>query len=78
MGAVACVIGVIQANEALKFVLGTGELLTGKLLVFNALDSSFRKVKVPKDPKCPICGENPTVTRLIDYQEFCSLKKKEE
>lgn len=78
LGAVAGVIGVIQANEVLKFVLSIGELLTGKLLVFNALDSSFRKVKVPKDPKCPICGENPTVTRLIDYQEFCSLRKKEE
>jgi len=75
LGAVAGVIGVIQANEVLKFVLGTGELLTGKLLVFNALDSSFRKVKVPQDPKCPICGKNPTVTRLIDYQEFCSLRK---
>jgi len=78
LGAVAGVIGVIQANEVLKFVLGTGELLTGKLLVFNALDSSFRKVKVPRDRGCPICGENPTVTTLIDYQEFCSLKKKEE
>ena len=78
LGAVAGVIGVIQANEVLKFVLGTGELLTGKLLVFNALDSSFRKVKVPKDPKCPICGENPSITKLIDYVEFCSLRKKEE
>ncbi len=78
LGAVAGVIGVIQANEVLKLVLGTGELLTGKLLVFNALDSSFRKVKVPKDRGCPICGDNPTVTRLIDYQEFCSLRKKEE
>ena len=78
LGAVAGVIGVIQANEVLKFVLGTGELLTGKLLVFNALDSSFRKVKVPKDIKCPVCGENPTVTKLIDYEEFCSLRRKED
>jgi adenylyltransferase/sulfurtransferase len=77
LGAVAGVIGVIQANEVLKFVLGTGELLTGRLLVFNALDSSFRKVKVPKDRGCPVCGENPTVTKLIDYQEFCSLRRKE-
>lgn len=77
LGAVAGVIGVIQANEVLKFVLGTGELLTGKLLVFNALDSSFRKVKVPKDTKCPICGENPSITKLIDYIEFCNLRKKE-
>jgi adenylyltransferase/sulfurtransferase len=77
LGAVAGVIGTIQANEVLKFVLGLGNLLTGKLLVFDALDSSFRKVKVPKDRGCPVCGENPTVTRLIDYQEFCSLRKKE-
>ncbi len=78
LGAVAGVIGTIQANEVLKYILGVGDLLSGKLLVFNALDSSFRQVKVPRDPKCPICGENPTVTRLIDYEEFCSLKKKEE
>ena len=76
LGAVAGVIGTIQANEALKYVLGIGDLLAGRLLVFNALDSSFRQVKVPKDPKCPICGENPTVTKLIDYEEFCSLRKK--
>ncbi len=78
LGAVAGVIGIIQANEVLKYILGIGSSLVGKLLVFNALDSSFRQVKVPKDPKCPICGENPTVTKLIDYKEFCSLKKKEE
>ncbi len=74
LGAVAGAIGVIQANEVLKYILGIGELLSGKLLIFNALDSSFRRVKVPWDPKCPVCGENPTVTKLIDYQEFCSLK----
>lgn len=78
LGAVAGVIGTIQANEVLKYILGVGDLLSGKLLVFNALDSSFRQVKVPRDPKCPICGKNPTVTKLIDYEEFCSLRKKEE
>jgi adenylyltransferase/sulfurtransferase len=76
LGAVAGVIGVIQANEVLKYILGIGELLANKLLVFNALDSSFRQVKVPRDPKCPVCGEYPTVTKLIDYQEFCSLRNK--
>ncbi len=75
LGAVAGVIGVIQANEVLKFVLGLGSLLCGKLLVFNALESSFRQVKVPKDPKCPVCGENPTVTRLIDYEQFCQKRQ---
>jgi molybdopterin-synthase adenylyltransferase len=77
LGAVAGVIGTIQANEVLKYILNMGDLLSGKLLVFNALDSSFRQVKVPRDPKCPVCGENPTVTKLIDYEEFCRLRKKE-
>ena len=76
LGAVAGIIGVVQANEVLKFVLKVGNLLVGKLLVFNALDSYFRQVKVPRDPKCPVCGENPTVTKLIDYEQFCSLKQK--
>lgn len=76
LGAVAGSIGVIQANEVLKYILGIGELLTGKLLIFNALDSSFRQVKVPRDPKCAICSDKPTIARLIDYQEFCSLKAK--
>jgi adenylyltransferase/sulfurtransferase len=78
LGAVAGAIGIIQANEVLKYILKIGNLLAGKLLVFNALDSSFRQVKVPRDPKCPVCGEKPTITKLIDYQEFCSLRKKEE
>jgi adenylyltransferase/sulfurtransferase len=76
LGAVAGVIGTIQANEALKFILGIGDLLTDRLLVFNSLNSSFRQVKVPRDSKCPVCGGRPTVTRLIDYEEFCSLRKK--
>jgi adenylyltransferase/sulfurtransferase len=76
LGAVAGVIGTIQANEVLKYVLGMGNLLAGKLLVFNALDSTFRQVKVPKDPKCPVCSDTPTLTKLIDYEEFCSLRNK--
>lgn len=76
MGAVAGIIGMLQANEVLKYILGIGDLLTGKLLVFNALDSSFRQVKVPKDPKCPVCGDNPSITKLIDYEQFCDLKRK--
>src|SRR3989338_3275376 len=75
LGAVAGVIGTIQANEALKYILEIGNLLPGKLLVFNALDSSFRTVKVPKNKDCPVCGENPTVTKLIDYEEFCQLRR---
>lgn len=77
LGAVAGVIGTIQANEVLKYILGMGDLLVGKLLVFNALESSFRQVKVLRDPKCPVCGETPTITKLIDYEEFCQLRRKE-
>ena len=76
LGAVAGVIGTIQANEVLKFVLGIGDLLVGKMLIFDALTSTFRKVKIPKDPDCPICGENPTIKKLIDYQGFCLFGKK--
>ena len=76
LGAVAGVIGVIQANEALKFVLEIGELLIGRLLVFNALESSFRTVKVPWNKDCPACGEKPTIKKLIDYEEFCQMRPK--
>lgn len=75
LGAVAGVIGTVQANEVLKYILGSGDILTGKLLVFNALDSSFRQVKVPRDAECPVCSENPTITKLIDYEEFCQVRK---
>jgi len=78
LGAVASVIGTMQANEVLKYILDVGELLSGRLLIFSALNSSFRQVKVPKDPKCPVCSDNPTVTELIDYEVFCSLGKEKE
>lgn len=74
LGAVAGIIGVMQANEVLKCILDIGNLLINKLLIFNALNSSFRQVKVPKNPDCPICGKNPTVTKLIDYEQFCQIK----
>lgn len=74
LGAVAGVLGVLQANEVLKFILGIGEMLVGRLLIFNALDSTFRIVKVPRDKDCLVCSEHPRITKLIDYQEFCSLK----
>lgn len=74
LGAVAGLIGIVQANEVLKYILGIGNLLTGKLLIFNALNPSFRQVKVSKDPKCQVCGEKPTVTKLIDYEEFCHVR----
>ena len=76
LGAVAGILGVLQASEALKLILDIGEPLVGKLLIFNALDSSFRTVKVPKDKDCPVCSEHPKITKLIDYQEFCQLRAK--
>ncbi len=74
LGAVAGIIGTLQANEVLKYILGVGELLTEKLLIFDALEASFRQVKLLRDENCPVCGENPTVTELIDYEEFCQLR----
>lgn len=71
LGTVPGVIGTIQANEALKYILNIGTLLTGRLLIFNALDSSFRQVRVPRDPKCPVCGERPTIRGPIEYKERC-------
>ncbi len=73
LGVLPGTIGTIQATEALKLVLGIGEPLIGRLLLYNALDMSFDYVKLRKNPKCKICGENPEVTELIDYDAFCGL-----
>jgi adenylyltransferase/sulfurtransferase len=70
LGVLPGVIGIIQANEVIKFILGKGDLLTGKLLMFNILDSVSRQVRVPRDPQCVACGEHPEVTKLRDYGEF--------
>jgi sulfur-carrier protein adenylyltransferase/sulfurtransferase len=66
-------IGSLQASEALKLILGIGEPLIGKLLLYNALDMSFDFVKLRKNPKCKMCGENPEITELIDYEAFCGV-----
>ena len=73
LGSVAGMIGSIQANEVLKFILNVGELLTGKLLIMDTLTCRFRTVTVRKDPDCPLCGKSPSVKELIDYEQFCSL-----
>jgi len=73
LGILPGTIGTIQATEALKLILGIGEPLIGRLLLYDALSMSFRKMKLRKDPNCPVCGENPSVTELIDYQEFCGI-----
>ena len=71
LGVLCASIGSIQVNEAIKLLTGMGEPLLGKLMIYDALEMEYRKIKVRKDPNCAICGENPTVTELIDYEAFC-------
>ncbi len=66
------VIGTLQATEAIKLLLGIGEPLVGRYLLFDALDASFREVKLRRDAECPVCGDHPTITEYIDYEGFCS------
>jgi sulfur-carrier protein adenylyltransferase/sulfurtransferase len=73
LGILPGAIGTIQATETVKLILGIGEPLIGRLLLYDALGMRFREMKLRKDPNCPVCGENPTVTELIDYQEFCGI-----
>lgn len=73
LGILPGTIGTIQATEALKIILGIGETLTGKLMLYNALDMSFEYVKLRKNPKCKVCGPEPEITELIDYEEFCGV-----
>lgn len=68
LGVLAGTIGLIQATEVLKFLLGKGDLLIGRLLMYDALDMKFREVQVKKNPQCPVCGENPSITELVDYE----------
>jgi sulfur-carrier protein adenylyltransferase/sulfurtransferase len=73
LGILPGAIGTIQATETAKLILGIGDPLIGRLLLYDALGMRFREMKLRKDPSCPVCGENPTVTELIDYQEFCGI-----
>ncbi len=75
LGVLAGVIGNLQVVETLKLILGKGETLVGSLLLYDALKTEFRKLKLRKDPQCPVCGEHPTITELIDYEEFCGLSR---
>ena len=81
LGVLPGIIGVIQAIEAVKLICGIGETLIGRLVSFDALAMKFREFKLRKDPKCPVCSANPTITDLIDYDQFCGIpqqKKREE
>jgi molybdopterin/thiamine biosynthesis adenylyltransferase/rhodanese-related sulfurtransferase len=73
LGVLPGIVGSLQANEALKLVLAAGETLTGRLLLFDALATTFDEVLVKRDPSCPVCGEHPTITDYVDYVEFCNL-----
>ena len=73
LGILPGLVGVIQATEAIKLILGKGESLKGRLLLVDALNMRFRELKLRKNRECPVCGENPTVTQLIDYQQFCGI-----
>jgi sulfur-carrier protein adenylyltransferase/sulfurtransferase len=71
LGVLCASIGSIQVNEAIKVITGIGEPLAGRLMIYDALEMSYRTVRVRKDPECPVCGKNPTITELIDYEAFC-------
>ena len=73
LGALTGLVGSIQATEALKLLLGVGESLTSRLLLIDALSMSFREVKIKRNPECPLCGDSPSVTELIDYEVFCGV-----
>jgi adenylyltransferase/sulfurtransferase len=73
LGILPGIIGLIQATEAVKLVLGAGEPLVGRLLLYDALGMRFRELKLRRNPDCPVCGDHPTITELIDYQQFCGV-----
>jgi len=77
LGVLCGSIGSIQVTEAIKVITGIGEPLVGRLMIYDALEMTYRSVKVRKDPECPVCGKNPTVTELIDYEEFCGAVSEE-
>ena len=77
LGVLCASIGSIQVNEAIKLLTGIGDPLVGKLVIYDALEMEYRKLKVRKDPNCALCGENPTVTELIDYDAFCGAISEE-
>jgi sulfur-carrier protein adenylyltransferase/sulfurtransferase len=77
LGVLPGIVGTIQAAETLKLILGKGDPLVGRLLLLDALGMKFRELKLRKNPECPVCGEHPTVTKLIDYVEFCGIRGEE-
>jgi sulfur-carrier protein adenylyltransferase/sulfurtransferase len=77
LGILPGLVGVIQATEAIKLILGSGDTLIGRLLLVDAMGMNFRQLRLKRNPDCPACGNNPTITKLIDYQEFCGIRGEE-
>src|SRR5271167_393617 len=77
LGILPGLVGVVQATEAVKLILGKGTPLIGRLLLYDALQMSFQEFKIRRNPRCPMCGDNPTITQLIDYEQFCGLRGQE-
>ncbi len=77
LGVLPGIVGTIQAAETLKLIIGKGQSLAGRLLLFDALAMKFRELKLRKNPECPVCGDHPTITKLIDYEEFCGIRGEE-
>lgn len=77
LGVLPGIVGSIQAIEAIKLIIGIGEPLVGRLLMIDTLDMSFRTLKIGRNPECPVCGDHPTVTELIDYDQFCGMPSRE-
>ena len=73
LGMIPGLVGTIQATETVKLIMGIGETLTGRLLLIDGLTMEFRELKIRRNPNCPLCGDNPTVTELIDYEIFCGV-----
>ena len=78
LGILPGLLGVIQATEVVKLIIGKGDPLIGRLLLVDALAMKFRELKLRKNPECPVCGKNPTIKRLIDYEEFCGIRGEEQ
>jgi adenylyltransferase/sulfurtransferase len=78
LGVLPGIIGSLQANEVIKLIIGKGEPLIGRLVLFDALRLKFRELKLRKNPECPVCGEHPTITSLIDYEQFCGIGQEED
>jgi adenylyltransferase/sulfurtransferase len=73
VGVLPGIIGTLQANEVIKLILGIGRLAIGRLITFSSMDMDFRTFRIRQDPKCPVCGDHPTITAPIDYEQFCGV-----